>query len=141
MFGRLSFLCPFFFFFSCELDATRWKGDSGQRLLMYAAGAAGIWSKSVDGGQKLRGTRPWRTAPASSTLCSKRVATHVDAKGPVNKLDVAERHVCKQSCDTFLGSCEQPGVRPVQAKQACSGQGKETTVRSRVGDLRGRRKD
>lgn len=29
----------------------------------------------------------------------------------------------------------------MQAKQACSGQGKETTVRSRVGDLRGRQKD
>lgn len=28
-------------------------------------------------------------------------ATHVDAKEPVNKLDVAEHHVCKQSCDMF----------------------------------------
>lgn len=67
---------------------------------MYAAGAPGIWSKSVDGGQKLRGTRPWRTVPASSSLCSKRVR-HVDAKEPVNKLDVGEHHVCKQSCDMF----------------------------------------
>lgn len=90
---------------------------------MYAAGAPGIWSKSVDGGQKRRGTRPWAHSAAFLDSLFKEGATHVDAKEPVNKLDAAEHRVCKQSCDMFWLLVSNPASDLCKQSRRVTGQG------------------